>query len=186
MHCEHGVGRGPLMACAVLVAQGHSAPEALRIVRAGRWQALPNDRQLAALLDFEREWKQSAATPPAPADRVLIPPAAARLADGRHSGWWTMRPAWTTSWMLRWSHSAGDVGHDVALDTAPGRPALPVSMRAELSSLPSSSALLRVPARSASSGATPSLTISASSRALSPWRLNGVPASVPSTSRTPA
>jgi protein-tyrosine phosphatase len=58
MHCEHGVGRGPLMACAVLVAQGHSAPAALRIVRAGRWQALPNDRQLAALLDFEREWKQ--------------------------------------------------------------------------------------------------------------------------------
>jgi|SRR5579859_343374 len=57
MHCEHGVGRGPLMACAVLVAQGYGAPEALRIVRAARWQALPNDRQLAALLNFEREWK---------------------------------------------------------------------------------------------------------------------------------
>jgi protein-tyrosine phosphatase len=57
MHCEHGVGRGPLMACAVLVAQGHSAPEALRIVRTARWQALPNDRQLAALLNFEREWR---------------------------------------------------------------------------------------------------------------------------------
>jgi len=57
MHCEHGVGRGPLMACAVLVAQGYSAPEALRIVRQARWQALPNDRQLAALLKFERDWK---------------------------------------------------------------------------------------------------------------------------------
>jgi protein-tyrosine phosphatase len=57
MHCEHGVGRGPLMACAVLVAQGHSAPESLRIVRTARWQALPNDRQLAALLNFEREWR---------------------------------------------------------------------------------------------------------------------------------
>jgi protein-tyrosine phosphatase len=56
LHCEHGVGRGPLMACAVLVAQGHTAPEALRIVRSGRWQALPNDRQLAALLKFEQEW----------------------------------------------------------------------------------------------------------------------------------
>lgn len=56
LHCEHGVGRAPLMACAVLVAQGHTAPEALRIVRAGRWQALPNDRQLAALLNFEQEW----------------------------------------------------------------------------------------------------------------------------------
>jgi hypothetical protein len=56
MHCEHGVGRGPLMACAVLVAQGYSAPEALRIVRSARWQALPNDRQLAVLLDFEQQW----------------------------------------------------------------------------------------------------------------------------------
>jgi hypothetical protein len=41
----------------VLVAQGYGAPEALRIVRAGRWQALPNDRQLAALLNFEQEWR---------------------------------------------------------------------------------------------------------------------------------
>jgi protein-tyrosine phosphatase len=57
LHCEHGVGRGPLMACAVLVAQGYSAPEALRIVRSARWQALPNDRQLAALLSFERDWR---------------------------------------------------------------------------------------------------------------------------------
>jgi hypothetical protein len=58
LHCEHGVGRGPLMACAVLVAQGYSAPEALRIVRTGRWQALPNDRQLAVLLEFEEAWKR--------------------------------------------------------------------------------------------------------------------------------
>jgi protein-tyrosine phosphatase len=59
LHCEHGVGRGPLMACAVLVAQGSTAPQALRTVRAARWQALPNDRQLAALLDFERAWRGS-------------------------------------------------------------------------------------------------------------------------------
>jgi hypothetical protein len=58
LHCEHGVGRGPLMTCAVLVAQGYSAPEALRIVRTARWQALPNDRQLAALLAFEEEWRR--------------------------------------------------------------------------------------------------------------------------------
>jgi protein-tyrosine phosphatase len=57
IHCEHGVGRGPLMTCAVLVAQGHSAPQALRIVRGARWQAMPNDRQLAALLAFEKEWR---------------------------------------------------------------------------------------------------------------------------------
>src|SRR5207244_3774448 len=41
LHCEHGVGRGPLMACAVLVGQGYGAPEALRIVRTQRWQASP-------------------------------------------------------------------------------------------------------------------------------------------------
>lgn len=58
LHCEHGVGRGPLMTCAVLVGQGYGAPEALRIVRAGRWQALPNDRQLAALVDFEQNWRR--------------------------------------------------------------------------------------------------------------------------------
>jgi Dual specificity phosphatase, catalytic domain len=63
LHCEHGVGRGPLMACAVLVAQGRTAPDALRIVRAGRWQALPNDRQLAALLAFEVEWRRRAGAP---------------------------------------------------------------------------------------------------------------------------
>ena len=57
LHCEHGVGRGPLMTCAVLVAQGHTAPQALRLVRAARWQALPNDRQLNALLEFERAWR---------------------------------------------------------------------------------------------------------------------------------
>jgi len=64
IHCEHGVGRGPLMACAVLVAQGYSAPESLRIVRSGRWQALPNDRQLAVLLDFEQQWRKRPATMP--------------------------------------------------------------------------------------------------------------------------
>lgn len=57
VHCEHGVGRGPLLACAVLVAQGDTAPQALRRVRAARWQALPNDRQLATLLDFEHTWR---------------------------------------------------------------------------------------------------------------------------------
>lgn len=74
LHCEHGVGRGPLLTCAVLVAQGHSAPEALRIVRAKRWQALPNDRQLAALLDFERSWRarsSSAVDDPAALDHGL-------------------------------------------------------------------------------------------------------------------
>ena len=70
LHCEHGVGRGPLMTCAVLVAQGYSAPEALRIVRTARWQALPNDRQLAALLAFEEEWRRERR----PESTVAAPP----------------------------------------------------------------------------------------------------------------
>jgi len=81
LHCEHGVGRGPLMTCAVLVAQGYTAPEALRIVRSARWQALPNDRQLAALLDFEQTWRkahagatvQDAATLPSSGEARLAP-----------------------------------------------------------------------------------------------------------------
>lgn len=55
-HCKHGVGRGPLMGLAILVAQGHTSSSALRLLRSKRWQAAPNDRQLAALLEFERSW----------------------------------------------------------------------------------------------------------------------------------
>jgi protein tyrosine phosphatase (PTP) superfamily phosphohydrolase (DUF442 family) len=55
-HCKHGVGRGPLMGLAILVAQGETSSSALRLLRSKRWQAAPNDRQLAALLEFERGW----------------------------------------------------------------------------------------------------------------------------------
>jgi len=55
-HCKHGVGRGPLMGLAIMVAQGETSSAALRKLRSMRWQAAPNDRQLAALLEFEREW----------------------------------------------------------------------------------------------------------------------------------
>ena len=55
-HCQHGVGRGPLMGLAILIAQGYNAGEALRLMRSRRWQAAPNDRQLEALLAFERTW----------------------------------------------------------------------------------------------------------------------------------
>src|SRR5688572_4222797 len=48
-HCEHGVGRGPLMGLAVLVAQGADVTEAYRALREVRWQATLNDRQLRGL-----------------------------------------------------------------------------------------------------------------------------------------
>jgi protein tyrosine phosphatase (PTP) superfamily phosphohydrolase (DUF442 family) len=55
-HCKHGVGRGPLMGLAILVARGETTSSALRLLRSKRWQAAPNDRQLAALLEFEQLW----------------------------------------------------------------------------------------------------------------------------------
>jgi protein tyrosine phosphatase (PTP) superfamily phosphohydrolase (DUF442 family) len=54
-HCKHGVGRGPLMGLAILVAQGYETREALRVMRAKRWQVAPNDRQIAALREFAGE-----------------------------------------------------------------------------------------------------------------------------------
>jgi hypothetical protein len=55
-HCEHGVGRGPLMGLAVMVARGAHAPEAYRVLRKARWQCTLNDRQLQGLADFVDAW----------------------------------------------------------------------------------------------------------------------------------
>lgn len=72
-HCKHGVGRGPLMGLAILVAQGYNAGEALRLMREHRWQAAPNDRQLEALLAFERTWaERQAARQPATTDHATL------------------------------------------------------------------------------------------------------------------
>ena len=71
-HCKHGVGRGPLMGLAILVAQGETSSSALRMLRSKRWQAAPNDRQLGALLEFEKAWRGSRA----PLDPEHAAPAA--------------------------------------------------------------------------------------------------------------
>ena len=71
-HCQHGVGRGPLMGLAVLVAQGYNAGEALRLMRSRRWQTAPNDRQLEALVAFERTWDERLATAK-PAEATTTP-----------------------------------------------------------------------------------------------------------------
>jgi protein tyrosine phosphatase (PTP) superfamily phosphohydrolase (DUF442 family) len=55
-HCEHGVGRGPLMGLAVMVARGWEAHEAYRTLRKARWQSTLNDRQLEGLADFTSAW----------------------------------------------------------------------------------------------------------------------------------
>lgn len=54
IHCAHGVGRGPLLACCVLVADGRTAEDALKFIKARRWQASPNAEQITALV----EWSQ--------------------------------------------------------------------------------------------------------------------------------
>lgn len=56
IHCEHGVGRSVLLTCATLVARGMSAGEALELVKQQRWQAAPNQRQVARLREFEEAY----------------------------------------------------------------------------------------------------------------------------------
>jgi protein-tyrosine phosphatase len=53
IHCEHGVGRSVLLACATLVYDGMQASEALELVKQKRWQASPNSRQVQRLREFE-------------------------------------------------------------------------------------------------------------------------------------
>jgi hypothetical protein len=52
VHCMHGIGRGPLLGCCVLVAQGRAPLEALTTMKTRRWQTSPNQEQLDALLEF--------------------------------------------------------------------------------------------------------------------------------------
>ena len=53
IHCEHGVGRSVLLTCATLMYDGMSARDALALVQQKRWQAAPNERQVARLKEFE-------------------------------------------------------------------------------------------------------------------------------------
>lgn len=57
-HCEHGVGRGPLMGLAMMVARGQDPEEAYRELRGARWKAALNDRQLGALADFAEAYRK--------------------------------------------------------------------------------------------------------------------------------
>lgn len=57
IHCECGVGRSPLLACCTLVSLGYSPLEALSRVKDARPQASPSPAQLAALIEWAREWR---------------------------------------------------------------------------------------------------------------------------------
>lgn len=48
VHCQHGVGRSPLLALCVLVARGDSPLRALARAKAARWRVSPSPEQLEA------------------------------------------------------------------------------------------------------------------------------------------
>ena len=52
VHCSHGVGRAPELGACVLVADGFLPGRALELIRARRWQALPNEEQVLGLVAF--------------------------------------------------------------------------------------------------------------------------------------
>jgi hypothetical protein len=59
VHCLHGVGRGPLMGCCVLVSRGQGAVDALKTMKTRRWQASPNEEQISALIEYAERHRQS-------------------------------------------------------------------------------------------------------------------------------
>jgi predicted protein tyrosine phosphatase len=58
IHCEGGMGRTAMAACAVLIHRGYALAEAYRIVRDCRPVVSPTDEQLQALLAYERSIEQ--------------------------------------------------------------------------------------------------------------------------------
>jgi protein-tyrosine phosphatase len=53
IHCEGGMGRTAMVACAVLVQRGYSLADAYRLVRDCRPVVAPTDQQMQALLAYE-------------------------------------------------------------------------------------------------------------------------------------
>ena len=82
IHCEYGIGRSVLLACCVLVSQGHSPLAALTAIKDAREKASPSPRQLEALLAWSADWHQRRQTmcPPVTWDEL------ARVAY-RHLSW---------------------------------------------------------------------------------------------------
>ena len=58
VHCMHGAGRAPTFGAAVLVACGYRAVDAMRLIRARRWQTVPNARQLDGLREYEQRHRR--------------------------------------------------------------------------------------------------------------------------------
>lgn len=54
VHCEHGIGRAPLLAACVLVSRGAAPLAAITLLKQRRRVVSPSPEQLTALLDFAR------------------------------------------------------------------------------------------------------------------------------------
>lgn len=57
IHCEYGIGRSATLALCVMVALGHSPLEALRRLKAARWQVAPSLTQLAVFREWAGQWR---------------------------------------------------------------------------------------------------------------------------------
>ena len=57
VYCKGGVHRSVVMACCILISQGYSADEAMRLVKEKRPIARPDDKPYKkVIMDFEAEW----------------------------------------------------------------------------------------------------------------------------------
>jgi len=57
VHCQHGIGRSVILASCVLVRMGYDPYDALTLIKRRRWGAAPNEKQVAALLEFAAAWR---------------------------------------------------------------------------------------------------------------------------------
>ncbi len=70
IHCKEGIGRSVVLACCILMHEGHDLASALRLVKARRWGVALNRRQVEGLEQFAQLIK-----PPPRAIRIQAHPS---------------------------------------------------------------------------------------------------------------
>jgi protein-tyrosine phosphatase len=59
VYCKAGINRSPMMACCILIASGHSAEEAMALVKERRPVANPyHPTYRKHILKFEQQWQE--------------------------------------------------------------------------------------------------------------------------------
>ncbi len=54
VHCKEGIGRSVVLACCVLMQDGHDLDQAMHLVSSKRWGIALNHRQTGALVEFQQ------------------------------------------------------------------------------------------------------------------------------------